>query len=68
MHKHDVWKPNTNNQTLPRGVSPMKGHLEKYNILRSEKNNNVSQKDRDIWRNISAMNSWKDQHDLINAL
>ena len=27
-----MWKPETDNQTLPRGVPPIEGQQEKYNI------------------------------------
>ena len=29
MHKFDMWKPETNNQTLPPGVPPIEGQQEK---------------------------------------
>ena len=68
QHAH-MWKPHTNNQALPCGVSPMEGHqkeiqhLEQYkNATRkglwSEKNNEVSQDNRNTWWNINIMNSW----------
>ena len=32
MHKCNMQKPDTGNQTLPRGVSPMDEQQKKYNI------------------------------------
>ena len=32
MQKCDMWKPGTNNHTLPAGVTPVEGHQEKYNM------------------------------------
>ena len=32
MHKYDMWKPNTDNQTLLRGVPKIDGLQKKYSV------------------------------------